>query len=428
MNIEMMKSSGLLMMECVAGSHMYGINRPESDKDIRGLFRLHPDAWLSIMEPPQEVADEKQDIKYFELRKIIKLATDCNPNIIELLWVPDDCMLFKNNVYEELKKNRSLFISKKAQHTFLGYSYSQIKRAKGQNKKVNEHGERVNERGIHLLKIHLTEGDISVEWLERHFNKNFAKYVAKGVEVMKPMVTEPRFDDIVEKDISSMLYPRREDFCFWMDKNNFDYRNLILVADGMASISDFPGRPMRVDFNLDGHGVSSVEHIPHLYRLYHGGNYEGVFKGGEVVCTSIPKEREWIDFKGLLLYNENEYQKAKSSYDSFWEWMANKNDARWIAQEKKEMSYDSKNMSHVFRLLFEAKHLAIDGEPKVRLEGEELEFVRDVRSGHFEYEILLEKATIMEEEVKGLFEKTSLPHGANVKKINALYIELLNIC
>ncbi len=414
MDIKQLKSSDMLMMECVAGSHMYGINRPESDNDIRGLFRLPPDAWLSIQEPSQEIADDKQDIKYYELRKFIKLATDCNPNIIELLWVPDDCMLFKNNIYEMLVENRGLFMSKKAQHTFLGYSFSQIKRAKGQNKKVNEHSERVNERGIHMLRMHLTEGNISTRWLEGYFNKNFAKYVMKGVTLPEKLDAAPSMDILDEPDIRSMRYPKREDFCFWIDK---------------ASIySEFPARPVKVDFNLlDHHGVSSVEHVPFVYRLYKGDNYKGLFKESEIICSSIPKDRERIDFIGLLIYNSNEYQKAKSEYDSFWEWMANKNDARWVAQEKKEMDYDSKNMGHVFRLLFEAKHIAETGEPKVRLEGDELRFTRDVRAGRFLYEFLLGKAIDMEEEVKVLFEKSSLPHGSNVKKINELYIELMRM-
>lgn len=415
MNVEQLKSSDMLMMECVAGSHMYGINRPESDKDIRGLYRLPSEAWISINEPAMEIADDKQDIKYYELRKFVKLAADCNPNIIEMLFVPDDCLSFKTGVYDVLVDNRGLFVTKKAKHTFLGYSYSQIKRAKGQNKKINEYGDRVNEKGVSKLKAMLATGTISIRWLESNFNKNFTKYIAKNVTLPHPLTKAPGNEILDDSDINSMLYPKREDFCYHI-KDKVD-----------SEFGDFPGRPVKINFNLDkGYGVSSVEHTPHIYRLYQG-DYGGVFKNGELSCSSIPKDKERSDYRGMLIYNENDYLKSKSNYDSFWEWMANKNDARWIAQERKEMDYDSKNMGHVFRLLMEAKHIAEDGRPHVRLEGDELEFVRNIRSGRYEYEFLMEKAGEMEAEANALFESSMLPHGSDIGKINELYMELMRM-
>lgn len=125
------------LFEVVAGSQAYGTNTPESDTDIRGVFMTEKDSHLSLKSAPEQVSDKTNDITFFELKRYFKLAADCNPNIIELLWTPEDCMVYEHHAAQILFSERNLFISKKAYHTFSGYAYSQIKRAKGRNKWVN---------------------------------------------------------------------------------------------------------------------------------------------------------------------------------------------------------------------------------------------------------------------------------------------------
>jgi len=40
MNIELLKKSNTIIFETIAGSISYGTNTPQSDTDIRGIFRL----------------------------------------------------------------------------------------------------------------------------------------------------------------------------------------------------------------------------------------------------------------------------------------------------------------------------------------------------------------------------------------------------
>jgi hypothetical protein len=54
----------------------------------------------------------------------------CNPNMIDSLFTPRRCILHITKIGETVRENRKLFLSKKSWHTFKGYSYSQIKKAK----------------------------------------------------------------------------------------------------------------------------------------------------------------------------------------------------------------------------------------------------------------------------------------------------------
>jgi hypothetical protein len=136
MNIEQLKSSGRVIFEAVAGSQAYGTSTPTSDVDIRGIFVMPRTGRMSLFLRCEEVNGQKQDEKYFELAKFVKLASECNPNIIELLWTPADCIRVFSDAMRTLWDNRGLFVSSRAFHTFSGYAYAQIKKARGQNKMV----------------------------------------------------------------------------------------------------------------------------------------------------------------------------------------------------------------------------------------------------------------------------------------------------
>jgi len=38
MTIEELKSSNLILLECISGSKAYGLDTPQSDTDIKGVF------------------------------------------------------------------------------------------------------------------------------------------------------------------------------------------------------------------------------------------------------------------------------------------------------------------------------------------------------------------------------------------------------
>lgn len=142
MTVESLEQSGLVLCKLLTGSRAYGtaidVEDYHSDFDYRGVFRLPTSSRITIGQVPTEVGQEKpEDIKYYELSKFMLLAKDCNPNIIEFFFVPEDCVKVTSDLWKMLLFNRHLFVTQKAYHTFSGYAYAQIKKMRGQNKFVN---------------------------------------------------------------------------------------------------------------------------------------------------------------------------------------------------------------------------------------------------------------------------------------------------
>ena len=413
MNLNSILNENKILCELLAGSHLYGTNIETSDKDIRGIFKVSKDAFISLITPPEEVSDSQQDIKYYELRKILNLASTANPNIIELLFIPNEAIIKTSKEYDILRENAPLFITKKCYHSYTGYAYAQLKKAKGQNKKVHFVDNYINERGYNLLKNMLCMGMISKDWVESRFSKNFYTWLIKKKDVFEPIIENPDFNKMDKylsaESIQTLRRPRREDFCYLIDH-----------------IDDMPFRSSKIGhIELNYYDCSSINHVSNLYRLYKNGS--GVFKNNQMVFTSISKERELTDFVSLFSFNENEYEKAVSDWESFFEWMALKNDNRWVDFSNKEFDYDRKNMMHLMRLMMEAKNIVNEGKPKVRFYSDERQYLLNVRNGVYKYEQLTENLEKDIEELKTQFDKSSLPHGVNMKKVNELYKELMEM-
>ncbi len=133
MTIEELKKSGHIIFECISGSRAYGLDTPTSDTDIRGVFILPKNSFYSL-DYIGQVNNESNDIVYYELRKFIELCSKNNPNILELLNVPEKCILFKHPVFDKIKLD--YFLSKQCEKSFANYAYAQIKKARGLEKKI----------------------------------------------------------------------------------------------------------------------------------------------------------------------------------------------------------------------------------------------------------------------------------------------------
>lgn len=127
-----------LIVSHLAGSHAYGMSTPESDVDVRGIFCGTPESIRTPWFPCREQTISKmEDAKVYELTNFMKLYLDCNPNIIETLWVSDESIIQTSPAFEVLKHYRSELLCSKVAFTFSGYAMSQMKRIKGHNKFIN---------------------------------------------------------------------------------------------------------------------------------------------------------------------------------------------------------------------------------------------------------------------------------------------------
>jgi hypothetical protein len=173
--------------------------------------------------------------------------------------------------------------------------------------------------------------------------------------------------------------------------------------------------------------VAKMEHMENTYRLYDYGNEaKGVFRGPneQLVCESIPKTDEWLLFAGLLIFNESAFKRAYEDWKSYWDWMKNRNEHRWIDQEKGNLDYDAKNMSHCMRLMLSSKHILTEGYPIVRFDGEQRDLLMNIKNGKLEYEDIMKMVENLQKEIEDCLEKTHIPDEVDFCKLNKLYEHL----
>ena len=130
---EHLHAQGLVLLQIIAGSKAYGLDTPQSDTDIRGVF-IQPKAAFYGFNPLQQVAEDGNDVVYYELGRFIDLLAKNNPNILELLFSPAETTLQRHPCIDRIRPEWVL--SKLCLETFAGYARAQIGKAFGLNKKA----------------------------------------------------------------------------------------------------------------------------------------------------------------------------------------------------------------------------------------------------------------------------------------------------
>lgn len=76
----------------------------------------------------QEIKDDPWDIVVYEARKAISLLMKGNPNILSLLWLPEQFYIDVEPAGQRLIDSRSLFATKAVYAPFRGYAQSQLQK------------------------------------------------------------------------------------------------------------------------------------------------------------------------------------------------------------------------------------------------------------------------------------------------------------
>ncbi len=126
-NLEWLKHSTIFLAR--SGSHAYGTNLPTSDEDYRGVAIPPKQYFHGFMQVFEQAEVKDPDVVIFDIRKFFKLAADCNPNIIESLFVDEsDWFIATTHWQHVIHRFRDAFLSTKAKFTFSGYAMAQLKR------------------------------------------------------------------------------------------------------------------------------------------------------------------------------------------------------------------------------------------------------------------------------------------------------------
>lgn len=365
LRLNMLRKSGAMLYEVISGSKAYGTNLPTSDEDRRGIFMLPIEEYLKTTEPVLQISDDRKNVDkpknddvFYTLHRFFQLLKSSNPNIIELLWIPQNCIVHSSPEMDRVIKNRDKFISKACLASHFGYAQAQIAKATGQNKKVNN-----------------------------------------------PCPKTP---------------PNKADFCYVMNFHRCQHH-----TEPLEIFEKHPFRPIPIkdypSLNLNHYHAAAVEHVANTYRLYYyGDKAKGVFRGdGMLTCESVPEEDEKTRFSGILVFKKEVYEKALKEWNSYWDWMKNRNVARWIKQKQGKINYDHKNMMHCVRLLLSGINILKNGEPLVRFSGKEQQYLMDIRLGNTtQYETILKKVDELVAEMRAAEKTSTIP-----EKVDAVFMD-----
>ena len=101
----------LVIFRGIVGSRAYGTANANSDTDIRGIFVVPSAEYVRLTPPPKQVSDARNDKTYYSLLRFCELMAEANPTTMEMLFLPEDCVLKTSSAYSLLVTNRNLFIT-----------------------------------------------------------------------------------------------------------------------------------------------------------------------------------------------------------------------------------------------------------------------------------------------------------------------------
>ena len=203
------------------GSTAYGTVDENSDIDIRGIVLPTLDEALGLKDVHGYMKESKEpDMVFYSIYKFCRLALASSPNVIEWLFVPEECVEFVTAEGAALRANRHLFISKDLYPRFRGFAKSEFlkldkkeagnKGAKrkaeidkyGYSPKNAVHMVRILEQGIELLKTR------SVTFPRPNCDELLAiKHGEVSLNEVKEKYT--KLDEEIEKVVESSTLPEK---------------------------------------------------------------------------------------------------------------------------------------------------------------------------------------------------------------------------
>jgi uncharacterized protein len=144
----------------IMGSMAYGVNTDDSDFDlygwcippksivfphltghIAGFGKAPPNFknWQDhhIVDPDALGGRGREyDFSIHNIVNYFQLLMDNNPNIIDSLFVPANCIIHSTAVSDMVRDNRHMFLHKGCWHKFKGYAYSQLHKSKVKHQKA----------------------------------------------------------------------------------------------------------------------------------------------------------------------------------------------------------------------------------------------------------------------------------------------------
>ena len=373
----------------IRGSHAYGTNIETSDTDYTGIYIQSPEDIYGF-NYKEQVNDEKNDMVFYEIKRFLELLSKSNPNILELLNTPEDCIVYKHPIYQSILDNKDMFITKGCAKTFGGYAHSQIKKAKGTDKKQNWEMDRVV-RKEPIDFAYLFDGNNSVPLRK----------------VLEDGGLDQKFCGL------SKLNHARDSYALWYDFQSHSMYNEKMPAY-LRSINKFIHR--LVNFvSFQGFKIIKGKNVL-------GFNGIGFEDSNTIRTSSIPKNLSGRYFLGYVSYNEDAYSNHCDDYYSYEKWLKERNEARFTDVKGHNQKIDGKNMMHCARLLEMAKEIS-EGKGII-IRRPNREYLLSIRKGEIDLQTLIDNSESIIKEINENFKTSTLPDSIDMEKVNDILVNI----
>lgn len=143
------------MYETVVGSVAYGVADDLSDYDVNGFYipaadKLFPHLRGHLIGFEADPTTKKlmkcyqrhhlhhtdgreYDMNIYSITQYFKLCMDNNPNMVDTLFTPRECVLTSTTMSEMVRERRELFLHKNCWPKYKGYAYQQLHKMRGKN-------------------------------------------------------------------------------------------------------------------------------------------------------------------------------------------------------------------------------------------------------------------------------------------------------
>lgn len=354
------KVAGRMIFKALVGSQSYGTATPQSDKDYKGVYIQPLDDILSFRY--KEQFEIGKDESYYEVKRFIQLLASANPTVLELLYSPDDCVLYKEPEFDILIANRDRFLTKKCLNSFGGYAVAQIKKAKGLDKKMNFEKNRIERKDV-LDFCYILD------------DKGRSMPVKKWLKIER----------------------KQQEHC------------------GLAKIDHF-----RDCFNLYyDHLAEMKSENPRFVGSGYG--YHGIAgeNSNEVRVSDIPK---YAIRETVLYFNREAYSTHCKDFNEYMVWLENRNTNRFTETKEHGQKIDGKNLLHCRRLLDMAYEIATTGTITVRRPN--AEYLLSIRRGDVVLQELIDKSESDLAALDKLYAESPLPEEVPQDFLNDLLLQM----
>lgn len=189
-----------------AGSISYGVSTETSDIDVVGFvipkkedcfphlagyipnFGTQPKIFTNFQKHHYICDGKEYDFSIYSIVKFFDLCMENNPNMVDVLFSPQRCVLYSNNISQIVRDNRKIFLHKGCYKKFRGYSLSQMHKIRnGSNSSNPKRKESIEKFGIdlkflyHVVRLLLECEDILTRHdLDMEANSEILKAIRRG--------------------------------------------------------------------------------------------------------------------------------------------------------------------------------------------------------------------------------------------------------